>query len=147
MESADQSNWFSRNWKWALPTGCLLAFLAMAAFTAVIFWFVISLMRQSDAYAQALTASRASPAVVATLGSPIEEGLFTTGNISESGPSGEAELAIPISGPRGAGTVYVEAKKSAGEWTISKLIFEAENDGKRVDLLEESAPGKVTSNE
>src|SRR5258706_2258744 len=78
------------------------------------------------------------PAVVAALGMPIVEGFFTSGNIKVSGRSGSADLAIPISGPSGSGTVFLEARKSAGQWSFLTLAFESEKTGERTDLLVES---------
>jgi Cytochrome oxidase complex assembly protein 1 len=40
------------------------------------------------------------PAVIEALGSPIKEGFFVSGNTNVNGASGEANLSIPISGPR-----------------------------------------------
>jgi hypothetical protein len=72
------------------------------------------------------------------LGTPIEPGSFVSGNLSVSGASGEAELVIPISGPKGKGTLVARATKRAGEWRFSMLLFEPEH-GRRIDLLEEPA--------
>jgi Cytochrome oxidase complex assembly protein 1 len=40
---------------------------------------------------------------------------FPSGKTNVTGLSGEAELAISISGRKGKGTIYVIATKSAGE--------------------------------
>jgi hypothetical protein len=86
---------------------------------------------------------RASAAVSAALGTPIKEGFFTSGSVNVSGPSGKAELAIPISGPKGSATVYVEAAKSMGQWSFSKLVvaIEGGEEGRnsRIDLLVEDS--------
>ena len=81
--------------------------------------------------------ARAEPAVEMALGTPIEEGLFVVGNINISGSSGQADLAIPISGPHGKGTIYAMAEKSAGQWTFSTLVVEIKTTGERIDLMEE----------
>ena len=52
-----------------------------------------------------------------------------------NGPSGSADLAIPISGPNGAGTIYVKAKKVAGIWEYSILEVAIERAGERINLL------------
>ena len=56
-----------------------------------------------------------------------------------TGLSGEAELAISISGRKGKGTIYVIATKSAGEWQYSKLIVKT-NDGEMIDLNQNTEP-------
>src|SRR5690242_7952002 len=114
------SSWWTRNWKWFVPAGCLSLLALLGAFIALTLSFVFGMMKQSDAYQQALARAKASPAVVEALGQPLKEGFFTSGNINVNGPNGDAELAIPISGPKGGGTIYLEANKSTGEWSFSK---------------------------
>jgi hypothetical protein len=139
MNSVDQRNWLERNWKWLLPGGCLVVVLLVAGFVAAVFFSVAALMKHSDAYVLAFDAARASPAVTAAVGTPVSDGLLASGNIHESGPSGEAELSIPVSGPRGSGTVFVEARKATGAWTVTTLVFENDADHQRTDLRAEAA--------
>ncbi len=77
---------------------------------------VFSAMKTSDVYREALTQAKASDAVVEALGSPIKDGLFVSGSTNVNGASGEANLAMPSSGPKGKGTFYVAATKSIGIW-------------------------------
>jgi len=97
---------------------------------------VFGLMKSSIAYSGALDRVRASPEVRDVLGTPIEDGLFVTGQINVSGPTGSAELSFPIEGPRGKATVYVAASKSLGEWHFEHLIVEFDKSGKRIELSE-----------
>ncbi len=139
MDQSVKPSWWSRNWKWFVPVGCLSSLLVVAAFVAVLFTFVFGLMKSSDAYKQALAMASANPEVAEALGSPIKEGFFTSGNINVSGPSGNADLAIPISGPKGKATIYLEAHKSAGEWSFSKLVVELKGSNRRINLLNRTA--------
>ena len=129
-------SWWSRNWKWFVPTGCLGLLAAALGFVALIVTLVFGAMKSSDAYREALTRARASPAVQQALGTPIEDGLFMGGNIQVSGPSGHADISFPISGPKGKGTVYVVADKSAGQWTFSTLVAEIDATQERLNLLQ-----------
>lgn len=135
MSQSSQRNYWGRNWKWLVPVGCLGTLILLVGFAGLVFLGVMGMVKSSDAYRQALSKARDSPAAVAVLGEPIGEGFFTTGSLNVTGPSGTAELAIPIFGPKGKGTIYVEARKSLGEWSFSKLVVETEADGKRIDLL------------
>ena len=135
MDQPKQPSWWNRNWKWFVPVGCLSSVILLAAFIAVIMIFVFGLMKSSDAYKLALDKAKSSPEVIEALGTPIREGYFTSGNINVSGPSGNADLAIPISGPKGGATIYLEAQKSAGEWSFSKLIVEIKGSRKRINLI------------
>ena len=57
------------------------------------------------------------------------------GNINVNGSSGHADLAIPISGPQGNGTIYVVASKSAGQWDLLRLVVDIKATNERIDLL------------
>jgi hypothetical protein len=131
-------SWWSRNKKWAIPVGCLgllLALLLFLGFIAAIFFGVMGIVKSSGAYTEAVAQAQASPEVIQALGEPIEEGWFVTGNVNTSGPSGEAELAIPLSGVRDSGTLYVEARRRAGNWEFSVLELELKSSGERITLL------------
>lgn len=134
------TGWWARNWKWAVPTGCLGALALFAAFIAAIVSLVFGIMKSSDAYKEALAKAEASPAVREALGQPVKAGLLITGRINVNGPSGQAHLAIPISGPKGKGTLFADAEKSAGRWKYSTLAVELHGTGQRVDLLEKGNP-------
>ena len=61
------------------------------------------------------------------------------GNINVNGSSGHADLAIPVSGPEGSGTIYVVASKTAaGQWTISRLVVDVKATNQRIDLIANS---------
>jgi hypothetical protein len=140
MELTAKKNWFDRNWKWFVPLACLWGLAVIVGFCALIVYFAFGLMKSNDAYKEALARAKASPAVVRALGEPLREGLFVSGSIQVSGPSGNAELAIPVSGPRGKGTIYVEARKSAGRWNFSRILVEVHVTKERIDLLK---PGEA----
>jgi Cytochrome oxidase complex assembly protein 1 len=83
---------------------------------------VFSTMKSTDVYSDALARAKAAPAVIEALGLPIKDGMFVSGSTNVNGASGEANLAIPIHGPKGEGTLYVVAKKSVGSWNYSNLV-------------------------
>ena len=132
-------HWWGRNWKWFVPTGCLGMLLLVACFVFVIVSIVFGAMKSSDAYKGALARAKADPRVVSALGSPITDGLFVSGKTNVSGTSGQADMTVPISGPKGKGTIYFVASKFAGKWTFSKLMVEVADTGQRIDLIEDPA--------
>lgn len=101
----------------------VLLVIAGFCFFAGIFYFVMRMMTSNGAYQGALEKTRKSPEVVATLGEPIEPGLFTSGNINTSNDFGRANLSIPVSGPKGSGTVRVVAEMQMGVWKFTHLDF------------------------
>lgn len=123
-------DWFSRNWKWFIPLVC---FVGLALCMGFIF-LILSVMKSSDAYQGALFRVQNSPAAKEILGEPIKAGIFFTGNIKISGSSGQADLAIPVCGPKGEATVYVLAKKTLGEWHFQRLIIQEHAAKRRIDI-------------
>ena len=122
-----------------MPLGCFSVVLLFLAFIGSILVVVFSAMKSTDVYKEALARAKADPAVIEALGSPIEEGFLLSGNTNVNGAAGESNLAIPISGPKGKGTIYVSANKSLGQWNYSGLVVEVGQTRERIDLLRKSA--------
>ena len=138
--ATSRPNWWKRNWKWFVPVGCFALMLLFLAFVGSILVIVFSAMKSTDVYKDALGRAKMNPAVIDALGSPIKEGFFMSGNTNVNGASGESNLAIPISGPKGKGTIYVSAQKSLGQWNYSGLTVEIGQTHQRIDLLQKSTP-------
>ena len=134
-----KGNWWTRNWKWFVPTGCFTILVLFLVFVASIVIIVFGAIKSTDPYKDALARAKIHSAVIEALGSPIKEGFFVSGNTNVNGAAGEADLAIPISGPKGKGTIYVKAAKSLGRWTYSDLIVEIQATRNMIDLLRGSA--------
>jgi hypothetical protein len=131
-----RTSWWSRNWKWFVPAGCLTIIFLFIAFVGGIVMIVFGSMKQADVYKEAVARAQSDPAVVQKLGSPIEPGIFLSGNIYVNGPSGHAKIAIPIHGPKAKGTIYVEATKSAGSWNYRLMQVAVDGEDTRIDLLQ-----------
>jgi hypothetical protein len=125
-----------RNWKWFVPLLCLVVLMGIGGFVAGL----LALMKSSDAYSGAVARAKASPAVLTALGSPIKDGLFFTGNISENNSSGSANLAVPISGPKGTAKLYVSASRSSGQWHFDNLIVLVDETKQRIDISDTNQP-------
>ncbi len=134
-------NWFQRHWLLAIVGGCFLLTLLFAGFIGAIFAVVEISFRKSDSYAQALAKARSNPQVIEKFGQPLEPGWFGSGNIQVNGPSGSADLEIPITGPKAKGKIHVVAKKSAGRWNFDTLEVEADGAQDRINLLPSPASG------
>jgi len=126
--------WWSRNWKWFVPVGCLTMVAIGAGFVAVIVYAAAGMMKSSDAYKLALEKARSNVQVQQRLGTPIEPGFFVSGSVNVAGSSGKADLTIPIKGPKGEGTIYVDATKFANEWKFNRLEVGFGDDPHRIDL-------------
>ena len=138
MDVPQRRSWWRRNARWLVP---LIIILAMAVLVVGVFAlaasFVMGMMKSSGAYKEGLARAKECPAVQAALGTPIKDGFFVTGNVSTGGTSGKADLAVPISGPKGKATLCVVASKSAGQWSFSTLAVEVKGSSENISLLEE----------
>ena len=135
MNQQKYKNWWGRNWKWFVPV-CVGSLVLFAGGIVLFAYAVLGMMKSSDAYKEAVAKARAHQSVQKSIGTPIEEGTFVSGNINISGSSGQANLSIPISGPNGNGTIFVVATRSAGLWKFSTLVVEIKETRERIDLLE-----------
>jgi hypothetical protein len=126
----------TRNWKWVVPVFLLAALLLVGGFIGTILFVVESSFQHSDCYVQALAKTRANPEVGEKIGEPITPGWFSSGSINLSGPSGNADITIPIRGSKGKGKIYVVAEKRAGAWSFETLQVEIEGNEQRIDLLQ-----------
>lgn len=112
------------------------AFFGVPLFFAVIFFGVMMVFNNSDAYRLTVDHLRNHPNLERRLGLPVEpSSWWTSGNINLENNEGWAELNFEVEGPRGTGTVYVYMKKVRGVWSTRQLSVFSE-DGERI-LLEE----------
>ncbi len=117
--------------KWALWSLAIYAAFALSVAAAV--FVAVSVVKGSELYKLAVARAQASQQVIAITGLPLSSG-FPTGKIEVSGPSGKAGFSFSLEGPRGRGTLYVEATKSVGLWTFHRMVFEEAETGRRIDL-------------
>ncbi len=129
--SPTHRGWLARNWKWLLATLFLGGLVLMVGFFALI----MGAIRSSDVAKASVAMAQSNRQVVQQLGAPIEEGWLLSGSVNVSNASGDADLSVPISGPKGKGTVYVTAQKSAGRWRYSVMQVAIDGSDERIDLL------------
>jgi hypothetical protein len=84
----------------------------------------------------AVAQAERNPEVQRTLGTPLKAGWFISGSFNTSGSSGNADASLPVHGPRGSGTIYLVARKSAGQWTFERLEIELPGHAGRVNLMQ-----------
>ena len=135
MNPHQQKGWFGRNWKWFVPVGCLGMVLMIVVFVAAVAYFALGSIKSSYVYKEAIAKTRSNAAVVRELGEPIEPGWLISGRINVNESSGNADVSIPVSGPKKSGKVYVSAVKKLGKWDFSALEVEIEGKTERINLL------------
>jgi len=69
-----------------------------------------------------------------TLGIPMREGWFITGEVRIKGGSGAADLSIPVRGSRAAGELEVRGIRKDGVWLIADLYLIADGNNAVVQI-------------
>jgi Cytochrome oxidase complex assembly protein 1 len=139
METAGEKprSWLRAHWKLVLAVWLGLALSgAVAAFV---------LMSNSEVVKLALSVAESNPMLAERLGQPLKRGWLVSGSVEVTPASGHAELAIPVSGPKGSGTLYAQARKRAGLWHLEDLQFGSEGSSERLDLLAPDKAAKPTA--
>lgn len=131
IDHAEKPHLLGKHWKRNLAIfGGLMGLLLVVVFVII---------GNSDVCKMAFAKAESNPVVRQRLGEPIKRGFFISGSIQVSGPSGHADVAVPVSGPRGKATVYAVAQKSAGLWKFETLEIEFDDTTSRVDLLNQES--------
>lgn len=121
-------------WVW-VGVGCAVLFAGAVAFVAFIVFVVFAAMRSSDPYKDAMQRAQNDPRVMAALGTPIEPGWFISGSINTENRDGNANISIPISGPKQSASIHVAGTKEGGRWTYTRMIVTPAT-GPTIDLLD-----------
>ncbi|TCV96775.1 cytochrome c oxidase assembly factor Coa1 family protein [Biostraticola tofi] len=117
-----KKTWLGRHWRWALPAAIVLLVL-------VIILGVMSILKGSEVYKNAVATAMASPRVSEKIGTDIDDAFFVSGEVSDS----TANLKIPLTGSKGRGEIYVRASQIAGRWHYETLILHTADED--IDLL------------
>ena len=135
MSETARTTWFDCNWLWVVIPLAVIAFVgSLLVFGAIIVSIVFGFIKATDPYQQAVTRARANPAIISALGTPVTEGWFLQGEVNFENQTGNANLAIPLSGPKGSGTVYIVGKRAAGTWSYSRIAITLDSTHEVVDL-------------
>ncbi|HZN91644.1 MAG TPA: cytochrome c oxidase assembly factor Coa1 family protein [Myxococcales bacterium] len=114
-QTIPQGGWWSRNWKWFVPVGCLSLLATCGCCIGGSVLFTFNSMKSSRAYQEALARAKADPDVQAALGQPIEAGLMVNFNVSARNGETVTRARIPLQGPRGEGSLHLVARERGKE--------------------------------
>jgi len=128
--SAVRHGFLTKRGKWAV--GVLLGVALLLATGAI--GFLFHAVDNSEVCRLAVQQAQSSSVVAERLGQPIERGLVG-GSIEMSGSSGNANIGIPLVGPRGAGVLHAVAVRKVGVWKFETLELDVRGDSSPVDLL------------
>jgi hypothetical protein len=130
-----------------MPLVCIVPITLLVGFVILIIAALGGVIKSSDSYKIPVARAKADSRVINALGTPIEEGFSSAGittdvstTQSPGTSSGNANLTIPISGPKGKGTIYVTGNMLNGVWTFPTMLFKM--DGITIDLNSQIDNGK-----
>jgi hypothetical protein len=122
-----QPNWFERNWKWAVPSGCFTLLLIGIAFFIGVFALVKVTIRSSAPYKESMCRVKNSPRAIEVLGENFSEEFFgSTAEVQTSNGEGSANLSLELSGNNNTAILIVEAERQAKTWHYQKLGLQGE---------------------
>ncbi len=138
-DTLPQKNWFSRNWKWALPTGgCLIIIIAIAVFAGSLFVGISSIFKDSIPYKEGITLLKENQEANEVLGTPIEVSGMIKGGINVTNNDGNANFDIPVKGVKQEGTLHIIATKTNGKWSYKVIELSVSNSEAIIKLLPEN---------
>lgn len=132
-----KKNWWQRNWKWFVPTGCLSLLIIVAILIYGVFTAINSVIKESTLYVEAFEKVANNTYVIDQIGEPIEQDGIFEGNVSVSNDDGDADLRIPFKGSKSKAVLHVVAYKQDGEWIYETLTITIDKTKEEIDLLKE----------
>jgi hypothetical protein len=124
-----------RMWPWVvIPLGCFSVLLICCGGFTMIGIGLLSAMKSSEPYRIGLERAQANEQVKEALGEPIDANFMVQGSINLSNDDGEADIAFPVAGPKGAGQVHVQGTKTDGVWRYDDISITLENESVVIDL-------------
>lgn len=122
--------------KWVLVGcgGCLGLIVIGAAFSIGVYFFAMSVIQKTDVYKEAFKRVQDSAEVQNALGTPITAGWTFSGSVNYTNGSGMSNFTVPVTGPKGEGTLTVKADKSPGTGWQYEVLEVQLPDGRKVDL-------------
>jgi hypothetical protein len=135
-----KKSWLEHNARWKIPLGCLTLIFLMGVFVTILLTVIVTSFHNSDAYQQALTKAAENPQVHELIGEPIKPSWFISGQLNVNGSTGNANFSIPISGPKGKGSIRAVAYKSGGVWRFTYLQVSINGEPESIDLLSIQPP-------
>jgi len=137
-----KKSWLEQNPSWKIPLGFLTLIFLIALFFAIVITVVTASFRSSDVCKQALAQATSNSQVRELIGEPLKPARLISGQLNVSGSTGNANLSIPISGPRGKGTIRAVANKTGGIWRFTCLQVSVDGQPTSIDLLSIQPPAE-----
>jgi cytochrome oxidase complex assembly protein 1 len=135
-----KKSWLERRPLWKIPLGFLTLLLLIGVFGSVVMTIITTSFHNSEAYKQAVAKASENSQVREAIGEPIHPAWLVSGQLNVTGSTGNANLLIPISGPRGRGSIRAVATKSRNVWRFTDLQVNIKGRSESIDLLSIQPP-------
>ncbi len=137
-----KKSWLEHRPLWKIPLGCLTLFLLLGVSATVLITIVTTSFHNSEVYKQAMARAAENSRVRDAIGEPIRSAWLISGQLNVNGSTGNANLSIPISGPRGKGAIRAVAYKTGGVWRFTYLQVAVQGQPACIDLLSVQPPAE-----
>ncbi|MCS7238628.1 MAG: cytochrome c oxidase assembly factor 1 family protein [Thermoguttaceae bacterium] len=132
------------------PWGLVLMLVLVGLFLGGELWGRLRSIKGTEPYRLAMERLASTAEARAALGDGIQDVTwFPGGRVFEDGDRGEAQFVLKVAGSRGAGELFVQARRLAGAWSLTDLQLRL-SDGTSLNLLSvspaEAAPGAAVPN-
>ncbi|MEH6420704.1 cytochrome c oxidase assembly factor Coa1 family protein [Pseudomonas sp. CGJS7] len=138
MNTPYRKPWVHRHWLLVLVLSLVTMVVLSLGIGAGVMYTLMSAMKNTAPYREAMARVRADARMTDSLGQPIESRWVPLGG-AEQREGGVATMVVFLQGPRGRGSVDIVAKFENGAWHYHKV--DAVSDGpprQEFDLLHES---------
>jgi hypothetical protein len=130
-----RQGWWNRNWKWAVPVGCLAMLGSCFCFATLALGWGYASIKDMNAYTEAVAQAQDDAEVRKALGGSFKAGFPSSTKVKTVNGHTRAALVVPLDGPEADGTLHAVADKNGETWTFRTLYVDME-DGQRIDLLD-----------
>lgn len=136
MNSEYSKPWVQRHWILLLVLAAGVMTALMIGLGVITVYSLMTTLKRSPVYIEAMNKARASTELAAVLGRPIEEPQWMVGASRQQEGDGHAFFVIPVHGPKGKADVHVDADLHDGVWTFRTLRAKPEHSNRFIDLRE-----------
>jgi hypothetical protein len=136
-------SWLERNPLWKIPLGFLTLIFLGSVLATILVTVIITSFHNSDVYQLVWAKAAENSQVREQIGEPMTAAWFIFGQLNVNGSTGTANLSIPISGPKGKGSIRAVAYKSAGVWRFTYLQVSIDGRPGSIDLLSVQPPAEA----
>jgi hypothetical protein len=135
-----RKGWLELHPQWKIPLGGVILVLLVGGFGIVVMTAMMATYHRSEVYQQAVAKAVENPQVQAEIGEPLRPAWLISGDLHVGGSTGNANLSIPISGPRGRGVIRAVAVKNGGVWRFTYLQVNVAGQRAGIDLMSIQPP-------